>query len=76
MEFVPLPPVDPSKAPMRPVHLPNVPVVAMPKLPMRPMPKVQVEKTNTSAPKTKPSYGMTLPYMKGVSGVPLLFRAG
>ena len=74
MEFVPLPAVDPSKAPMRPVHLPNVPVVRLPVPPTRPMPKVQVEKCHEAAPKTKPSYGMTLPIMKGISGVPLMFR--
>jgi hypothetical protein len=61
---------------MRPIDLPNVPVIRMPTPPTRPMPKVQVEKCKEPAPKTKPSYGMALPYMKGVSGVPLLFRAG
>ena len=74
MEYVPPKPVEPSKVPMRPVHLPNVPVIKaapVPKLHAKP---VKVEKAGP-APKTRPCYGMAQPYKAGIHGVPLEYVA-
>ena len=67
MEYVPPPPVDPSKAPRRAPHLPNVPVIKAPVIPKVKAKAVKVEPAG-KAPKTKPSYGMAQPYKAGVHG--------
>lgn len=69
MEINLLPPVDASKAPMRPFNLPNTPVIALPKMGHRAVPVPKTEKTHDHAPKTKPSYGMTQPYKACIHGV-------
>lgn len=72
MEYLPPPPIDPSKVPMRAVHLPNVPVMKNPAVPRLHAMPVHVEKSGP-APKTKPCYGMAKPYMAGIHGVPLAY---
>lgn len=71
MEYVPPPPIDASKVPMAKVHLPNVPVIKAAVLPKHKPVPVKVHPTHDRAPKTKPTYGMTPPVMKGVHGVDL-----
>jgi len=68
MEYVPPPPVQASKIPYKPVHLPNVPVIKAPEVPKLHAKKVHVH-PDGKAPKTKPSYGMTQPYKACVHGV-------
>ena len=74
MEYTFLPVVDPSKAPRRPVNLPNIPVVPHPERRVKIPTQVPVHPAGR-APKTKPIYGMTKPYVAGIHGVDLAYTA-
>lgn len=69
MDYVPPPPIDASKVPMAKFVLPNVPVIKAAIMPKHHAKSVKVEPTHMKAPKTKPTYGMALPVLKGVHGV-------
>ena len=72
MEYVPPKPVEPSKVPMRAVHLPNVPVTKNAVVPKHAAKPVKVMKDGP-APKTRPCYGMAQPYKAGIHGVSLMY---